>query len=142
MIPDEHREFLETHRLCVVGFNRKSGPPTLSPVYYYVDGDEIVFSTQATRGKAKQAERLGEVTLCVLAEQQPFAYLTVYGTVRVEHEGAVDVLMRVAGAMTGNPIPEATRPAFEQRAKDEDRVALRVTPTGFFSTRTMGTKAK
>ncbi|MEX1194337.1 MAG: pyridoxamine 5'-phosphate oxidase family protein [Dehalococcoidia bacterium] len=141
MIPDEHRKFLEEHRLCVVGFNRKSGPPALSPVYYYVDGDEIVFSTQATRGKAKQAERLGEVTLCVLEEQLPFAYLTVYGTVRVDHEGAVDTMMRAAGAMTGSEIPEAARPGFEQRAKEENRVALRVTPTGFFSTRTVAPKA-
>jgi dihydroxyacetone kinase-like predicted kinase len=99
-----------------------------------------VFSTQASRGKAKQAERLGEVTLCVLEEQMPFAYLTVYGTVRVDTEGAVDTLMRVASAMTGSEVPDSARPAFEARAKEEGRVALRVTPTGFFSTRTMGPK--
>ncbi len=141
MIPEEHRKFLEEHRLCVVGFNGKNGPPILSPVYYFVDGDEIVISTQAARGKAKQAGRLGEVTLCVLEEKMPFAYLTVYGTVRVEEECAVDALMRAAGAMTGTPIPEAARPGFEERAKAEGRVALRVTPTGFFNTQ-MGQRTK
>lgn len=142
MIPEEHRKFLEEHRLCVVGFNGRNGPPVLSPVYYYVDGDEIVISTQAARGKAKQAGRLGEVTLCVLEEKPPFAYLTVYGKVRVEKEGAADVMMRVGKAMTGNEIPETARLAMEERARVEDRVALRVTPTGFFNTETMGPRAK
>jgi nitroimidazol reductase NimA-like FMN-containing flavoprotein (pyridoxamine 5'-phosphate oxidase superfamily) len=45
MIPEEHRQFLETHSFAIVGYNRKSAPPSLSPVYYAVDGEDIVFST-------------------------------------------------------------------------------------------------
>ena len=53
MIPTAHREFLESHRLAVVavqGDTRLS----LTPVYYVVDGDHLLVSTQATRLKARE----------------------------------------------------------------------------------------
>jgi hypothetical protein len=56
----------------------------------------------------------------------------VYGRGRIETEGAVDVMMAVGGAMTGNPLPESMRPAIEQRAEKEQRVVLRVTPQSYF----------
>ncbi len=134
-ISDEQREFLESHRLCVFGFNRRSGPPSLSPVYYFMDGDEIVISTTGSRVKAKAVQRNPEVSVCVLDEKMPFAYLTVYGHARIEEEGAVDVMRRIGEAMTGTPIAEAALPAIEQRAKDEGRVVIRVKPAQVVSTR-------
>ncbi len=53
MTPEERREFLESHRLCVVGTLRRDAPPQLSPVYYVLDGDDLRVSTTATRAKAK-----------------------------------------------------------------------------------------
>ncbi len=134
-ISDEQREFLESHRLCVFAFNRRNGPPSLSPVYYFMDGDEIVISTTGSRVKAKAVQRNPEVSVCVLDEKMPFAYLTVYGHARVEDEGAVDVMRRIGEAMTGNPVPDAVLPALEQRAKDEGRVVVRVKPAQLVSTR-------
>ena len=121
----EQREFLEQHRLVIVGLPGK-GAPSLTPVYYALDGDDIVISTTAARYKAKAVRRNPDVALCVLGEQQPFPYMTVYGHGTIEEQGAVDVMMKVGERMTGNPIPEAARPAVEQRAKDEGRVVLRV----------------
>jgi len=142
MIPEEHRTFLEQHRLCIVGYSRKNGPPSLSPTYYYMDGDDICISTTASRAKARAVRRDPEITVCVLGEQMPFPYLTVYGRGSVTEEGAVEAMMSAGEAMTGKPVPEAARPAIEQRAKDEGRVLLRVTPESFFSTRTVGPKAE
>ena len=133
-ISDEQREFLGSHRLCVFGFNRRNGPPSLSPVYYFIDGDEIVISTTDSRVKAKAVQRNPEVSVCVLDEKMPFAYLTVYGHARIEEEGAADVMRRIGEAMTGNPIPEAALPALEKRAKDEGRVVICVKPAQFVST--------
>jgi hypothetical protein len=64
----------------------------------------------------------------VLGEAMPFPYLTVYGRGSIEEEGAVDLMMRVGAAMSGNAIPESARPALEERAGKEQRVVLRVTP--------------
>ncbi len=137
-ISDEQREFLESHRLCVFGFDRRSGPPSLSPVYYFMDGGEIVISTTASRGKAKAVQRNPEVSVCVLEQKMPFAYLTVFGRARVEDDGAADVMRRIGEAMTGNAVPEAVLPALEQRAKNEGRVVIRVKPAQVVWTQPLG----
>jgi|CXWL01.1.fsa_nt_gi PPOX class probable F420-dependent enzyme len=134
MMTDEQRTFLQTHRLCVVGVNRKVGPPHLSPVYYVMDGDDVLISTTHSRFKAKAIKRNPDVSICVLAEQFPFPYLLIYGTGVIEDGGAADVMMKIGARMSGNPVPEAARPAIEQRAKDEGRLVLRVTPLDFRST--------
>jgi PPOX class probable F420-dependent enzyme len=131
MTPEERRQFLETHRLAVVGIPRE-GPPALTPVYYALDGDEIIISTTATRVKAKAVRKDPRITLCVLGEESPFPYLTVYGQGRIETEGAVDVMARIGEKMTGRPVPDSARPALEERAQREQRVVLRVTPEGYY----------
>jgi PPOX class probable F420-dependent enzyme len=140
MIPEEHRPFLESHSLAIVGFVRKSGPPSLSPVYYIVDGDAIVFSTTTQRGKGRAVARTGELTLCIIDTNPPFPYLTVYGTATSDETTAVDTMMKIGQVMTGNPLPEAARGAMQQRAETEGRVSVRVTPTEFFSTRPIGSQ--
>lgn len=130
MTPEERRKFLEENRYCVVAYNRKSGPPAMSPVYYVMDGDDLLISTRATRYKGRVFAGERDVSVCVLAEgPHPGApYVTIYGKARTETEGAVDLMMRVGKVMTGEPVPESARPAVEERAKNEHRVVLRVTP--------------
>jgi len=130
-VTEDQREFLRTHRLCIVGYARTSGPPALSPVYYVMDGDDLLISTTRTRAKGKVIARNPEVSVCVLGEQMPFPYLTIYGTGRIEDQGAAALMMRVGEAMSGNPVPESARPAVEERAQTEQRVVLRVTPERF-----------
>ena len=137
-ISDEQRAFLQDHRLCVFGYRRKDGPPSLTPVYYVLDGDDLVISTTASRGKAKAVARDPEVSVCVLEEQMPFSYLTVFGRARIEEDGAADVMRRIGEVMTGNAVPDAALPALEERAKNEGRVVLRVTPERLVSTRALG----
>lgn len=124
----EEREFLKANRLVIVGLNRTAGPPHLTPVYYVLDGDDILMSTTASRLKAKAVRRNPDVSLCVIGEQPPFPYLLIYGKGTIEQEGAVDAMMQVGARMTGNPIPESARPALEERARNEGRVVLRVRP--------------
>ena len=132
MTPEERKGFLEAHRLAIVGVERKDAPPQLSPVYYVMDGDDLVISTTATRAKAKAVRRTSRVSVCVVDEKPPFPYLTVYGRARIEVDGAVEVMMAVTEKMTGNRVGESARPVFEERARREQRVVLRVTPESFF----------
>ena len=132
MTPEERKTFLSEHRLCVVAYGRKGGPPALSPVYYAMDGDDLLISTTATRAKAKAVRRDTRVTVCVIGEQPPFPYLTVYGRGRIEEDGAVNAMMAVGGKMTGRVLPESARLALEERARSEQRVVLRVTPESYF----------
>ncbi len=129
MTPEQRKQFLEENRYCVVGYDRNEGPPALSPVYYVMDGDDILISTQAGRAKGRVLAKRPEVSVCILSEKHPSApYLTIYGKATVVTEGAAGVMMRIGGVMTGNEVPEAARPAIEKRAEEEGRVVLRVTP--------------
>ena len=132
MTPEERKRFLGEHRLAIVGAVRADGRPQLSPVYYTMDGDDLLISTTATRAKAKVGRRDDLASVCVIGKQPPFAYLTVYGRGRIEEDSAVDVMMAVGGKMTGRTLPESARPAIEGGAKNEQRVVLRVTPESYF----------
>jgi PPOX class probable F420-dependent enzyme len=141
MLTEDQRDFIATHRLCVVGVARRAGPPSLTPVYYVVDGDDLLISTTAARAKTKLIRRNPEVSVCVLAEEFPFPYVTVFGQGRIEDEGVVEVMLRVGELMRGRPATDEERVATEQRAVAEGRVVLRVTPERAVSTPPRGRRA-
>ena len=136
MNAEERRAFVERHRTCVFGYQRKEGPPSMSVVYYTMDGDDLLISTMADRAKAKAVQRLGEVSICVLDEEWPLTYLMIYGKASVERDlkQTGTVMMKVGEIMSGNPIPESARPVVEEMAKREDRVVLRISPEFTFYT--------
>ncbi|MFP8877982.1 MAG: pyridoxamine 5'-phosphate oxidase family protein [Myxococcota bacterium] len=130
MNSEQRRDFVRRHRTCVFGYERQQGPPSMSIVYYTMDGDDLLVSTMAGRAKAKAVERLGDVSICVLDELWPLTYLVVYGKASVERDlqQTGSVMMKVGEIMSGNPIPEAARPAVEAMANREDRVVIRISP--------------
>jgi PPOX class probable F420-dependent enzyme len=132
MTPEERRQFLESHRLAVLGVERAGKPPHVSPVYYTLDGDDLLISVTETRTKTALVRRAGRLSVCVLHEEFPFAYLRVEGRGRIEEDGAVELMMRIGEKMQGRPVPESARPAIEARATKEQRVVLRVTPESYY----------
>ncbi len=126
----QRREFVEHHRTCIFAFQRKHGPPSMSVVYYVMDGDDLLISTMAERAKAKAVKRTREAAVCVLDEKWPLTYLQLYGPAAVEDDfqTTVDVMMQVAAIMSGQPLPEAARPLVEAKAREERRVVIRLTP--------------
>jgi PPOX class probable F420-dependent enzyme len=136
MLPSERRLFVRTHRTCVLAYERLRVGPAMSVVYYVpTDSDELLVSTKAGRAKAGAVARNPKVSLCVLDERWPFAYLQVYADAVVDNDRAlaVDVLMAVAGRMSGEPPSEDTRAFFESMADKEQRVVLRCRPFETFA---------
>jgi Pyridoxamine 5'-phosphate oxidase len=136
MLPSERREFVRTHRTCVFGYTRRNDGPGMSVVYYIPsDDDELLISTMARRGKALVVARDAKVGICVLDERWPFAYLQVYAdaVVDTDPELVVDVMMAVAGRMSGEPLPEEARPVVEAMAAEEERVVIRCRPYETFA---------
>ena len=132
MTPEERRQFLESHRLAILGVERTGKPAHLSPVYYVLDSDDLLISVTKTRTKTALIRRAGRLSLCVLHEEFPFPYLRVEGRGRIEQDGAVELMMRIGEKMRGQPVPESARPAVEERAKNEHRVVLRLTPESYY----------
>ena len=136
MNAEQRREFVRKHRTCVFSYARRKGPPSMSIVYYVMDGDDLLISTMADRAKARVVRRNPEVSICVLDENWPVTYLVVYGHAKVEtdREAVVDLMMKIGELMSGQPVPESARPAVAAMAEKEQRVILRVTPRETFET--------
>jgi hypothetical protein len=108
----------------------------MSVVYYIpTDTDELLISTMRRRAKAKVAERDEKVSLCILDERWPFAFLQVYCDARLDDDPklVVDVMMAVGGRMSGTALDEKVRPVVEAMAKKEDRVVVRCRPYESFA---------
>lgn len=137
MRPSERRTFVRTHRTCVLGYGRRADGPAMSIVYYVpTDDDELLVATMGGRAKAKAVARNGKVSLCVLDETWPFTYLQVYCDAVVETDATVvvDVMMAVAGRMSGESLGEDARPFVAAMAEEENRVVLRCRPYETFAT--------
>jgi len=132
----ERREFVRKHRTCVFGYGRQDHGPAMTVVYYVMDGDDMLISTMAARGKARAVRRDPKVSICVLDEQWPLTYVQVYGDARIEEDfdQAVDVLRRVIDLMAGTDVSAAKQTEIERMARDENRVVIRVTPYATFAT--------
>ena len=136
MNAEERRKFVRTHRTAIFGYNRNNDGPSMSVVYYMMDSDDILVSTMLERGKAKAVFRNPKVSLCVLDEKWPLTYLLVYCTAAVETdvEAATEMLMRIAGLMAGQAMPESVRGNMKRMAVEEKRVVLRLKPYQTFET--------
>jgi hypothetical protein len=137
MLPSERRLFVRTHRTCVFGYGRRSDGPAMSVVYYIpANNDDLLVATMADRAKAKAVARNGKISLCVLDETWPFAYLQVYCDAWIDDddETLVDVMMAVAERMSGEPLALELRPIVKTMAEDEGRVLVRCRPYATFVT--------
>ncbi len=84
MSESERRAFLEegtrTGKLAVV---RKDGSPRVVPIWFVLDGDDLVFTTAADSVKGKALLRDGRAAICVDLERPPYAYVQVAGPVEI-----------------------------------------------------------
>lgn len=134
VVPQQVRNFLATSTTCVVATTRADGSVRQSLVYFLfaeVDGSDcIVMSTVAGRAKARDVERTGQMSVCVLGHEPPFPAVTVEGTARVltvaESADVGHLTRRVGREIMGFP-PEL-EPTDEQLV-EADRVLLVLTPT-------------
>ena len=130
----ERREFVRNHRTAVFGYPRKQHGPSLSCVYYVMDGDDILVSSMLDRAKPKAVRRNSLVSLCILDEKWPPTYITVYGNATVEKEGGEDLLIAICELMAEQPMPTEERAKLRKLAMQEGRCVIRVKPETTFET--------
>ena len=88
MTAEEARAFLlaqpaRTGKLATV---RADGRPHVAPIWYDLDGDDVVFTTWHETVKAENLQRDPRAALCVDQETPPFAFVLVEGAVEIEEE--------------------------------------------------------
>ncbi|MFE2759628.1 PPOX class F420-dependent oxidoreductase [Streptomyces halstedii] len=80
MTQDEWRAFLsEGTRTGKVATVRADGSPHIAPVWFLLDGDDLVFNTGEETVKGRNLARNGRVSVCVDDDRPPFAFAVVQG---------------------------------------------------------------
>jgi PPOX class probable F420-dependent enzyme len=127
MTTDEIRAFLAAGaRTAKVATVAKDGRPHLMPVWFVLDGDEIVFTTGKHSVKGRHLRRDDRIAICVDDEAPPFAFVSVLGRARlVEQAGdLLDWTTRIAGRYMG---PEQAE-VYGRRNTVPEELLVRVTP--------------
>jgi PPOX class probable F420-dependent enzyme len=62
---------------------RHDGRPHVMPIWFVLDGDDLVFNTGADSVKGRSLARTGWASLCVDDERPPFSFVTVSGSVTI-----------------------------------------------------------
>ncbi|MFI8830003.1 PPOX class F420-dependent oxidoreductase [Streptomyces afghaniensis] len=87
MTDAQWREFVSygtrTGKLSTV---RADGSPHVAPIWFVLDGDELVFNTGKNTVKGRNLTRDGRVALCVDDDRPPFSFVVVQGSARVSED--------------------------------------------------------
>lgn len=80
MTEDQWRAFVsEGTRTGKLSTVRADGSPHVAPVWFVLDGGELVFNTGENTVKGRNLARDGRVSLCVDDERPPYAFVLLSG---------------------------------------------------------------
>ncbi|OLZ72070.1 PPOX class F420-dependent enzyme [Streptomyces sp. IMTB 2501] len=87
MTDDEWRAFVSngtrTGKLSTV---RADGSPHVAPIWFLLDGAELVFNTGKDTVKGRNLARDGRIALCVDDDRPPFHFVVVNGRARLSED--------------------------------------------------------
>ncbi|GFH68803.1 MULTISPECIES: PPOX class F420-dependent oxidoreductase [Streptomyces] len=78
----------EGTRTAKVATVRADGSPHIAPVWFVLDGGDVVFNTGAATVKGRNLARDGRVSLCVDDERPPFSFVVLQGRARLSEDPA------------------------------------------------------
>lgn len=84
MTDAEWREFVsEGTRTGKAAVVRADGRPHVTPIWFVLDGAELVFTTMPTSVKGKAIQRDPRLSICVDDQTPPFSYVLIEGEARI-----------------------------------------------------------
>jgi PPOX class probable F420-dependent enzyme len=85
---------------------RLDGRPHVMPVWFVLDGDDLVFNTGAATVKGRSLTRTGWASLCVDDERPPFSFVSVSGpvTISTDLEEMLPWATRIAARYMGEAL--------------------------------------
>ncbi|MEV6767633.1 PPOX class F420-dependent oxidoreductase [Nocardia sp. NPDC051030] len=126
------REFLsEGTRTGKVAFVAADGRPVVTPVWFIVEGDELVFNTGKGTAKGKAIARDPRLSLVVDLEEMPYASVQVQGVAEVSED--LGELMRTATEIGGRYMGADRAEEFGKRNGVPGELVVRLRPTKVIS---------
>lgn len=128
MFSPECRAFLwqgtRTGKLATV---RADGRPHVVPIWFELDDETLVFTTDETSVKAVNMRRDARVCLCVDDETPPFAYVQIEGVAQMSAEPVE--LLHWATCIGGRYMGAALAESYGKRNGVPGELLVRITPT-------------
>ena len=128
MSDQERREFLRAGtRTAKLATTQRNGAPHVAPIWFVLDGDDVIFTTDENTSKGKAVLRDARVALCVDDERPPFSFVIIEGTTTVGRDHAELFLWatRLGARYMGADQAEL----FGRRNAVPEELLVRVTPT-------------
>jgi PPOX class probable F420-dependent enzyme len=95
MTDDERRAFLsQGTRTAKVATTMKDGTPHVMPVWFVLEGDELLFNTGADTVKGRALRRDPRISIVVDDETPPYSFVHIRGTAEIVED--MDEVRRVA----------------------------------------------
>jgi PPOX class probable F420-dependent enzyme len=103
----------------------RDGTPHVAPVWFVIDGDQVVFTTPADSAKGRNLRRDPRVSLVVDDEEPPYAFVHLRGTAGISTDP--DDLLRFATQIGGRYMGQSRAGEFGRRNGVPGELLVRVT---------------
>ena len=128
MSPEERRQFLlAPGRTGHVATVRPDGRAHVAPVWFTLDGDDVLFNTSADTVKGRNLQRTGRASFSVDLPVHPYAFVHLEGPVTLEHDP--EVYRPWSRQISARYVPVDEIDAFTDRNAVEGEVLVRLTPS-------------
>ncbi|MEZ0358414.1 PPOX class F420-dependent oxidoreductase [Mycobacterium sp. SA01] len=127
-LSDDVAAFLsEGTRTAKLAYVAADGRPLVAPVWFIVDGGQLVFNTGKATAKGRALSRDPRVAICVDDQDPPFSFVQVQGTASLgeDPDELLDLATRIAARYMGAERAEE----FGKRNGVPGELVVRVTPT-------------
>jgi PPOX class probable F420-dependent enzyme len=122
--PDTHQDLLEAQvaSLATIG---SDGFPQVTETWFLYDGGELKLSLNVARLKTRNLQKRPQCSLLLLDLQNPYRYLEVRGTARIEPDDDYEFARKV-GAKYDSDLSEHDKPG-------ESRVVVTIEPANVYA---------
>jgi PPOX class probable F420-dependent enzyme len=126
MSKEEAHEFLmEGSRTGKLATTRADGRPHVAPIWFTLDGDDLLFTTMKTSLKGRNLARDPRLMISVDSEEFPYAFVLIEGTAELENPSPEEML-HWATEIARRYVPEGQAEAFGRRNAVPEEVLVRV----------------
>ena len=117
---------LEGTRTGKLAWVSKDGRPQVTPIWFVLDGRDVIFNTHETSGKAKAPKREGRASLVVDDQAPPYSYVKIDGSITFDDnlENVRAVATQIGGRYMGADRAEE----FGNRNGTDGELVVRLTP--------------
>ncbi len=104
----------------------KDGRPHVAPIWFVLDGDDVIFNTHESSGKYKALRREGRASLVVDDQAPPYSYVKLDGSITFDDD--LENVRAVATKIGGRYMGADRAEEFGARNGVQGELMVRLTP--------------